>query len=58
MGSAVLEFFAKHNYTNINVHRIGFEDEFVTHGSIEELQKMTGLDTGGILGKILEISKL
>jgi 1-deoxy-D-xylulose-5-phosphate synthase len=57
MGSAVLEFFAKHNYTNIEVHRIGFEDKFITHGSIKELQKLTGLDVDGVLGKIVEASK-
>jgi len=58
MGSAVLEFFANNHYTDISVHRIGFEDEFVTHGSIKELQKLTGLDVGGILGRIVEVSKL
>jgi 1-deoxy-D-xylulose-5-phosphate synthase len=57
MGSAVLEFFANNHYTNISVHRIGFEDQFVTHGSIKELQKITGLDMEGVLKKIMEVHK-
>ena len=35
MGSAVLEFFADNGYNNLKVHRLGIEDEFVTHGSIK-----------------------
>ncbi|MDD2315143.1 MAG: 1-deoxy-D-xylulose-5-phosphate synthase [Proteiniphilum sp.] len=55
LGSAVLEFLAEHDYTDVHVHRIGITDEFVTHGSIKELQHIVGLDTEGILQQIVKL---
>ncbi len=52
-GSAVLEFLADHQYTP-NVRRIGLPDHFVEHGTVAELNKLTGLDTDAILKQILE----
>lgn len=52
-GSAVLEFLADHQYTP-NVKRIGLPDHFVEHGTVAELNKLTGLDTDAILKQILE----
>ena len=42
-GSAVLEFLNSNNYT-IPCKRIGIPDQFIEHGSIEELQAHVGLD--------------
>ncbi|MDD3076871.1 MAG: 1-deoxy-D-xylulose-5-phosphate synthase [Proteiniphilum sp.] len=55
LGSAVLEFLAEHDYTDVHVNRIGITDEFVTHGSIKELQHIVGLDTEGILQQIVKL---
>ncbi|MBK5194432.1 MAG: 1-deoxy-D-xylulose-5-phosphate synthase [Proteiniphilum sp.] len=55
LGSAILEFLADNNYRDIQVQRIGFEDEFVTHGSIKELQQITGIDVNGILDQIVRV---
>ena len=55
LGSAVLEYLADHNYTDIKVRRIGLPDEFVTHGSINELQHITGIDMNGILKDIIQL---
>jgi 1-deoxy-D-xylulose-5-phosphate synthase len=55
LGSALLEFLTDNNYRDIKVHRIGFEDEFVTHGSINELQQITGIDVNGILEQIVRV---
>jgi 1-deoxy-D-xylulose-5-phosphate synthase len=55
LGSAVLEYLADHDYKNIKVHRIGLGDEFVTHGSINELQHITGIDMNGILKDIIQV---
>lgn len=58
MGSAVLEFFADNGYNNLNVHRLGIKDEFVTHGSINELLDYCKLDEEGILESLLKIKNL
>lgn len=46
-GSAVLEWFNDHGYAP-SVQRIGLPDEFVTHGSVDELRKIVGLDASHI----------
>ncbi len=46
-GSSVLEFMTKHNYKN-NVTILGIDDHFTEHGTIEELQKINGIDVNSI----------
>jgi 1-deoxy-D-xylulose-5-phosphate synthase len=46
-GSAVLEFMADNNYS-ANLKRIGIPDQFVDHGTPEELHREFGLDQQGI----------
>lgn len=55
MGSAVLEFFADNGFIGKHVFRIGIPDEFVTHGSIKELQQLISLDENSILETIEEV---
>lgn len=52
LGSAVLEYLAENNYKNIKVTRVGLPDEFVTHGSIKELNKLCGIDSPGLVNHI------
>jgi 1-deoxy-D-xylulose-5-phosphate synthase len=52
-GSAVLEFMSDNNYTP-NVKRLGIQDNFVEHGTPEELYAMLGLDGEGIAKSITE----
>jgi 1-deoxy-D-xylulose-5-phosphate synthase len=52
LGSAVLEFFAENGYHDRRVFRVAIDDQFVTHGSIKELQQITGIDQAGILKMI------
>ena len=47
-GTAVLEFAARHYYTN-TIKVLGIEDSFTEHGSIEELQKINGIDPASIV---------
>ena len=42
-GSAILEFAAIHSYKN-NFILKGIKDEFIEHGTTEELQKLNGID--------------
>lgn len=51
-GSAVLEWLADHGYQN-RVVRLGLPDEFVEHGSVPQLQALTGIDVESIR-KVLE----
>lgn len=46
-GSAVLEWFNDHGYAP-SVQRMGLPDEFVTHGPVDELRKIVGLDASHI----------
>ncbi|MEI7812038.1 MAG: 1-deoxy-D-xylulose-5-phosphate synthase [Ignavibacteria bacterium] len=50
-GSAVLEYFASKNYKN-DILRLGIGDEFVEHGSQDELYKILELDSAGISKRI------
>ena len=42
-GSAILEFASANNYKN-TIKVLGIPDTFIEHGSVEELQKIAGLD--------------
>lgn len=57
LGSAVLEHFSDKNFKDIEVTRIGLADEFVTHGSIKELNHLCHLDVEGISNQMLKALK-
>ncbi len=42
-GSAVIEFAAKHHYTN-KIKILGIPDQFIEQGTVEELQQHCGID--------------
>ena len=46
-GSAVLEWMSDHGYTP-QIKRLGLPDNFVEHGTVAELQKITGIDAESI----------
>jgi 1-deoxy-D-xylulose-5-phosphate synthase len=50
-GSAIVEFLNQNNL-NSDLLQLGFPDEFINHGSPEELLKDWKLDKNGILGSI------
>lgn len=55
LGSAVLEYFAENKYNNINVTRIGLPDEFVTHGSLKDLNQLCKIDVNGLTKRMQEV---
>ena len=55
LGSAVLEFMSENGFAHVRVHRLGIADEFITHGSIKELQHIAGIDDEGILKEIVQL---
>ena len=52
-GSAVLEWMSDHGYTP-RIKRLGLPDSFVEHGTVAELQKITGIDAESIRKAIEE----
>ncbi|MDD2286367.1 MAG: 1-deoxy-D-xylulose-5-phosphate synthase, partial [Paludibacter sp.] len=54
LGSAVLEFMADNQYA-VQVKRLGIPDQFVEHGSPEDLYRMLGLDSEGIARTLYEL---
>lgn len=57
MGSAVLEFFADHNYA-VQVKRLGIPDRYVEHGEQAELHAECGFDSKGILQTVLSMQSV
>lgn len=56
LGSAVLEYMADHGHTP-RVVRLGLPDQFVEHGTPDELYHLCGIDQAGIKQAILNLAK-
>lgn len=52
LGTAVLEWMSDHDY-NVKVTRMGLPDQFVEHGTIDQLREIIGLDNESIKKAIL-----
>ena len=46
-GSAILEFSAKNDYIN-EIYLCGIPDQFMEHGSVDELQQLCNIDVDGL----------
>jgi 1-deoxy-D-xylulose-5-phosphate synthase len=56
IGSAVLEFMARHSYKN-EIRILGIPDRLVEHGNPKELHRECGFDAQGIRETVLEMLK-
>ena len=56
LGSAVLEYMADHALSP-HVVRMGLPDEFVEHGTVEQLRHIVGIDREGIIAQLRSISQ-
>jgi 1-deoxy-D-xylulose-5-phosphate synthase len=52
-GSAIVEFASKNKYTT-PIKILGIPDVFIEHGTVEELQKICGIDVESIMKLLLE----
>ena len=52
-GQQVTQLLTKHDYKG-RIKNIGIDDRFVEHGSVSELRKMLGLDSGSMTEEIKE----
>ncbi|GAA0124732.1 MULTISPECIES: 1-deoxy-D-xylulose-5-phosphate synthase [Clostridium] len=53
LGDLVLQYINKKNYNSTKVINLGFDDEFIPHGSVDMLYKTYGLDPKGIYNSII-----
>ena len=53
-GSAILEFMANHNYKK-TIKRLGIPDEFINHGTQEELHHDCGYDANAIIKTVHKV---
>ena len=53
-GSAIVEFAAQNQYKN-NIKILGIPDEFIEHGTVNELQKICGINVESIYNLLKEI---
>jgi 1-deoxy-D-xylulose-5-phosphate synthase len=54
LGTAVLEWMSDHGYSP-SITRLSLPDNFVEHGTVDELQKIVGIDEQSIIKAIKEI---
>ncbi|KOA20935.1 1-deoxy-D-xylulose-5-phosphate synthase [Clostridium homopropionicum DSM 5847] len=54
LGSLVLEYANLLNY-RASITNYGFEDKFISHGDVDVLYKLYGLDSDGLVEKIIKI---
>ena len=55
LGSTVIETINESNLENIKIKTFGYDDSFIKHGSIEEIEKENKLDKDGIAKKTIEV---
>ena len=48
MGSAISEFTTEHHYNSQKVISLGVPEQFIEHGTVEELQQIVGIDANSI----------
>jgi len=51
-GSSILAFIQENNYKNIQLKRLGIPDNFIAHGTFNELKQLIGLDINSIKKEI------
>lgn len=54
-GSAVLEFAHDHGYHDAKIDRMGIPDQFIEHGSVNELLNEIGMTTENAVERILKL---
>ncbi len=56
-GSSVLEFANEHGYHHLDIDRIGIPDQFIEHGSVEELLEEIDLTTEAVVRRLMKLSR-
>lgn len=53
LGSAILEFYAEHGLSGLDIGLIGVPDRFIEHGSIKDQLEEVGLTADNVVHKVL-----
>ena len=49
LATTVDELIVKNNLANIQVQNFGYDDKYIKHGTVDEIEKLNGLDTESIV---------
>ena len=56
-GSSILEFANEHGYHHLDIDRIGIPDQFIEHGSVDELLEEIDLTTEAVVRRLMKLSR-
>lgn len=57
-GSSILEFAAENRYFDAVIDRMGIPDQFIEHGSVDELLKEIDLTVDSTIQKVIELTQV
>jgi len=58
LATSIAELLVKNNLTNIDFRCYGYNDKFVKHGSVEELERLNNLDAESIVKDLVKENKM
>ena len=58
LATSISELLVKNKLNDIDLKCYGYNDKFVKHGSIEELEKLNKLDTESIVSDLVKEKKM
>ena len=58
LGCSICELIVKNKLENVDFESFGYDDKFVKHGSVTELEKLNGIDVNSIVKKIAKREKI
>jgi 1-deoxy-D-xylulose-5-phosphate synthase len=57
LGTAVSEIIVENNVRDICLLKLGYPNEFIKHGNVDQIEKKYGLDTASMVEKIIQLTK-
>ena len=54
LATTINEMIVKNNLVGVKILNFGYEDKYVKHGSVDEIEKINGLDVDSIVNKWAE----
>ncbi len=57
LATTIAELIVEQKMQNINIKNFAYPDEFIKHGTVQEIEKLYGLDTQNIKNEIIKMVK-
>ena len=54
LATTINELIVKNNITSVHVQNFGYDDKYIKHGSVSEIEHINGLDVDGIVNKWIQ----